>query len=101
APAEHEFDLWLTLRDTAKGRQFLQLLGDLLAAAEAYLRTFFPCLTRSKCGAGRNRMGASTGVGGIERVRLSLTPPPSRIASRTRRRSAAGTTPATATRSTA
>ena len=37
APAEHEFDLWLTLRDTAKGRQFLQLLSDLLAEAEAYL----------------------------------------------------------------
>ena len=37
APAEHEFDLWLTLRDTAKGRQFLHLLGVLLATAEAYL----------------------------------------------------------------
>jgi hypothetical protein len=37
APAEHRFDIWLTLRDTPSGRQFFQFLGDLLAAAEAYL----------------------------------------------------------------
>jgi hypothetical protein len=37
APAEHEFDLWLTLRDTAKGRQFLHFLGVLLVSAEAYI----------------------------------------------------------------
>jgi hypothetical protein len=37
APAEHEFELWLMLRDTAKGRQFVDFLGVLLETAEAYL----------------------------------------------------------------
>jgi hypothetical protein len=37
APAEHLFDVWLNLRDTAAGRQFLHFLGELLEKAEAYL----------------------------------------------------------------
>jgi len=36
-PAEHEFDIWLKLRDTANGRHFLHFLRSLLEGAEAYL----------------------------------------------------------------
>jgi hypothetical protein len=37
APAEHTFGAWGELTDTSRGRQFLELLGALLATAEAYL----------------------------------------------------------------
>ena len=37
APAEEEFEIWLELRDTSRGRQFLELLHALFVAAEAYL----------------------------------------------------------------
>lgn len=37
APAEQTFGIWAELRDTSKGRQFLELLGALFATAEAYL----------------------------------------------------------------
>lgn len=37
APAEHRFGIWEHLRDTPKGRQFLELLGALFATAGAYL----------------------------------------------------------------
>ncbi len=36
-PAEHPFEVWSELRDTTKGRQFLDLLADLFAVADAYL----------------------------------------------------------------
>jgi hypothetical protein len=37
APAEHVFDVWTELRDTAAGRQFLGLTDRLFAAADAYV----------------------------------------------------------------
>jgi len=37
APAEHEFDVWFDLVNTPDGRQFLSLLRQLFAIAEAYL----------------------------------------------------------------
>jgi hypothetical protein len=37
APAEHTFDIWQDLQETAEGRQFLELLGSLFAKAEMFL----------------------------------------------------------------
>ena len=37
APAEHRFEVWRDLQETPPGRQFLKLIGDLFAAAHAYL----------------------------------------------------------------
>ncbi|MBI1915188.1 MAG: hypothetical protein HYS12_10685 [Planctomycetes bacterium] len=37
APAEHTFEIWQELQETAEGRQFLSLLGGLFAVAEAFL----------------------------------------------------------------
>ena len=37
APAEHRFAVWQDLQETAHGRQFLKLLGNLFAAAETFL----------------------------------------------------------------
>src|SRR4051794_31891566 len=37
APAEHTFEIWQELQETAAGRQFLSLLGGLFAVAEAFL----------------------------------------------------------------
>jgi len=37
APAEHTFEIWQELQETAAGRQFLSLLGGLFAVAEALL----------------------------------------------------------------
>jgi hypothetical protein len=37
APAEHRFAVWQDLQETAPGRQFLKLLGNLSAAAETFL----------------------------------------------------------------
>jgi hypothetical protein len=36
-PAEYLFPIWRELQDTAEGRQFLKLVGNLFPAAEAYL----------------------------------------------------------------
>ena len=38
APAQHSFSVWEELRDSAKGRGYLEMLRRLLARAEAYLR---------------------------------------------------------------
>jgi hypothetical protein len=38
APAEHNFEIWQDLQDTAAGRQFISTLGRLFEAAEAFLR---------------------------------------------------------------
>jgi len=37
APAEHTFEIWQELQETAAGRQFLSLTSQLFAAADAYL----------------------------------------------------------------
>ncbi len=37
APAEHRFDIWEELQETAPGRQFLHLTKHLFDAADAYL----------------------------------------------------------------
>lgn len=37
APAEHEFEIWQDLQTTAAGRQSLDLVGRLFAAADAFL----------------------------------------------------------------
>jgi hypothetical protein len=37
APAEHTFAIWQDLQETAAGRQFLLLVTNLFAAAEAFL----------------------------------------------------------------
>lgn len=36
-PAEHSFEIWQELQETAAGRQFLNFVGRLFAAAEAFL----------------------------------------------------------------
>jgi hypothetical protein len=37
APAEHEFEIWQDLQETAAGRQFLKLISKLFASADTYL----------------------------------------------------------------
>lgn len=37
APAEHTFEIWQELQETAAGRQFINLVSRLLAVAEAFL----------------------------------------------------------------
>jgi hypothetical protein len=37
APAEHAFEIWQELQETAAGRQFLAIVSRLFAAAEAFL----------------------------------------------------------------
>jgi hypothetical protein len=37
APAEHTFRIWQDLQETVAGRRFLNVVGRLFAAAEAFL----------------------------------------------------------------
>lgn len=37
APAEHTFDVWQELQETAAGRQFLNMVGRLFVTAESFL----------------------------------------------------------------